>query len=299
MIPVFFTSDNNYAPLIPVAIASICLNTQEFVSFYVVDGGITEENKRKIESLKNDYQNFSIDFVTIDANLFEGFGVPEYLTMAAYYRFMLANMFPHIGKALYLDIDIVVRGDIAHLFNKDLENYEIVAVEDQGSNKLIEKCKQAMGLPKDARYFNNGVLLFDLNVWREKDLPSKFFSLEKEYRERLLCADQDVFNKCFYGKCKFLHEKYNSPVLREETVIRHYYGALKPWHIHPKLYDNPYEDYHEIKYFWDVAEKTPFYEELLAKTDINDIVKLKFDFLLKQKTKERNLQDVVHNGGAN
>ena len=291
MIPVFFTSDNNYAPLISVALASICMNTNDFVSFYVLDGGITEENKCKIESLKKDYKNFSIEFVKIDHKRFDGFGIPEYLTIATYFRFLLADMFPKIGKAIYLDIDILVRGDIARLFKKDLDGYEIAAVEDQGSKLLVEKCKKALNLPDNAPYFNAGVLLLNLDIWRKNKIPEQLFLLEKQYREKLLCADQDILNKCFYGKCKFLHEKYNMPILKADTIIRHYYGALKPWHIHPKLYNNPYRDYREIKPFWDIAQKTPFCDELIAKTDINDIVKLKFDYMLQKKTKERAQQN--------
>lgn len=50
-IPIFLSSDNNYAPYIAIAIASICDNTKSFCNFYILDGGISKENKSYINSL--------------------------------------------------------------------------------------------------------------------------------------------------------------------------------------------------------------------------------------------------------
>lgn len=51
-IPIFLSSDNNYAPFVATTIASICDNTKSFCDFYILDGGIEEENKEKFVSLK-------------------------------------------------------------------------------------------------------------------------------------------------------------------------------------------------------------------------------------------------------
>ena len=65
-IPIFLSSDNNYAPFVATTIASICDNTKSFVEVYVLDGGITEENQEKISALKDVFKNFSIEFIKID-----------------------------------------------------------------------------------------------------------------------------------------------------------------------------------------------------------------------------------------
>ena len=39
-IPIFLSSDDNYAPFVATTIASICDNTKSFCEFYVLDGGI-------------------------------------------------------------------------------------------------------------------------------------------------------------------------------------------------------------------------------------------------------------------
>ena len=47
-IPIFLSSDNNYAPFVATTIASICDNTKSFCEFYILDGGITQEIKSTI-----------------------------------------------------------------------------------------------------------------------------------------------------------------------------------------------------------------------------------------------------------
>ena len=51
IIPIFLSSDNNYAPYIATTIASICDNTAAFCEFYILDGGIKTDNKTKIKTL--------------------------------------------------------------------------------------------------------------------------------------------------------------------------------------------------------------------------------------------------------
>ena len=65
-IPIFLSSDNNYAPFIETTIASICDNTKSFCEFFILDGGITKENQEKICKLKNEFNNFNITFLTVD-----------------------------------------------------------------------------------------------------------------------------------------------------------------------------------------------------------------------------------------
>ena len=67
-IPIFLSSDNNYAPYVATTIASICDNTKSFCDFYILDGGISKENQEKIYVLKEKFNNFSIEFINIDVD---------------------------------------------------------------------------------------------------------------------------------------------------------------------------------------------------------------------------------------
>ena len=47
-ISIVLSSDNNYAPFVAATIASICDNIESFCEFYVLDGGITKENRKNV-----------------------------------------------------------------------------------------------------------------------------------------------------------------------------------------------------------------------------------------------------------
>ncbi len=265
-IPIFLSSDNNYAPFVATTIASICDNTQSFIDFYILDGGITKENQEKIEKLKEKFSNFSIEFLIIDVeDIFKGFEEGFSTTLSMYNRFIIGNLKPKLSKVLYLDVDIIVIGDILELYNQKLESYALAAVFDQCPEEDIKKLKNNIDMGKESKYFNSGVLLLSLDVWRERDILKTLFDIENKYRGRLLCPDQDILNKYFENNYKMLDKKFNVIFDNSEIIIRHFAGIIKPWQADfyldtktnkPILAQN-------IKDFWKYAKMTSFYEEIL------------------------------------
>ena len=99
-IPIFLSSDNNYAPFVATTIASICDNTKSFCDFYILDGGIEEENKEKICQLKTLFNNFSIEFINIK-NSIKNFSTSDrYPSNTMYARFLIPLLKPDINRAL-------------------------------------------------------------------------------------------------------------------------------------------------------------------------------------------------------
>ena len=70
-IPVCFSCDNKYVPHLGVSITSILKNKNEDdnLLFYVLDGGISKENKKKLLSLKS-IADFEIKFVKVHNSIF-------------------------------------------------------------------------------------------------------------------------------------------------------------------------------------------------------------------------------------
>src|SRR5574344_2544565 len=121
-IPIFLPSDNNYAPFLATTIASICDNTVNFCEIYILDGGITEDNKVRIEKLKEKFKNFSIEYLKIDIEkIFDGFKIPNYINVSTYMRLLIPELNKNINKALYIDTDAIALGDISEIYNTDLE----------------------------------------------------------------------------------------------------------------------------------------------------------------------------------
>ena len=54
----------------------------------------------------------------------------DYYSNTTYYRMFIADMYPELDKAIYIDSDTVVTGDIAKLYDYDITDYDILVIED-------------------------------------------------------------------------------------------------------------------------------------------------------------------------
>lgn len=283
IIPIFLSSDNNYAPYIATTIASICDNTAAFCEFYILDGGIKTDNKTKIKTLMEQYNNFSIEYINIDTEkYFKNFVTNSYITLPTYYRFIIPQLKLNLERILYLDVDIIVKGDIQELFNTNLDNKVLGAIKDLGDSYYIKRLKFNVEIDPSHTYFNAGVLLIDCKKWREQDISEKLFNTEKKYRGKLLCNDQDVLNKVFENNYKMLLEKFNALTLKGDTVIRHYYSKPKPWEIKQDI-KNSSQLLQDVDLFWYYAQKTPYYEQLCANCQYKSPAQIQLLMLYKKK----------------
>ncbi len=280
-IPIFLASDENYAKYMAVTMTSIFTNTEEFIEFYILDGGITDETKKKFEDLKLIKQNFSIEFIKVDMSLFENFPTVAHFTASMYSRFLIPDLKPEINKAIYMDVDVIVNGDIKELFNIDLENYPIAATPylhelEANPENWCDSIKKRIGLNLRSKYFNSGLLLMDCDYFRKNNLQKFLFETTKEKAKDLLCPDQDILNITFENNYKILPANYNLIIdmtdknifdkYKDGFYVLHYTGGkgYRPWLNSECLGSQE---------FWKNAQNTPFYEQLLNDLSKNDIVK--------------------------
>ena len=260
-IPIFLSSDNNYAPFVATTIASICDNTKSFCEFYILDGGISEDNKIKINALKNLFKNLSIEYIRIDVeNIFKGIKLSNTITLSAFNRLLAPQLVHNIRKAIYLDVDTIAVNDITQLFNENLENYILGAVPDWIDTS---HWKAELAISNDHIYFNSGVLLINCEKWRKSIQLQDILSISELYPQQT-DNDQGILNKYFESNYKLLDKKYNVIFKYNEVVIRHFAGLIKPWqadfYLHP-LTRKP-RKIANCDLFWKYARMTPFYEEL-------------------------------------
>jgi lipopolysaccharide biosynthesis glycosyltransferase len=191
-------------------------------------------------------------------------------TIDTWTRLWVEEFFPaDVDRVLYLDADIVVVGDIAPLWNVDLQGALLGAVDIPGSIRGVSH----LGLRAEDGYFNAGVLLIDLQQWRETRAMDTVLGYVDAYPELMTRdVDQEALNACFHGRKKRLEYKWNVvwsfyadpldlPLSREEIEavqrkarIIHYNSSLKPW-----------------SYFCDHPRKAE-YEKYLRMTEWRDFV---------------------------
>src|SRR5690606_8004534 len=91
------------------------------LSIYIIDGGISEENKTKILSLNN--QKHCIQLIQIELGKYKNLPETDHLSRATWYRLLIPEALPNLDKILYLDIDILVLKDLYCLYNHNINNY--------------------------------------------------------------------------------------------------------------------------------------------------------------------------------
>lgn len=230
-INVCLACDNNYSKYTGVVIASILSNANptDNLEFFILDGGISDEQKEKIYSLKS-INDCNINFIKIDDSLFEDYKkikTHAYITIATYYRLKLPSLLPNVDKIIYLDCDTIVTSSLIDLFNTDITDYAIAGILD------IDKKM----LKKSPKYFNAGVILMNLEFWRKQNLEKFIFNWGKENINNIKLGDQEILNEVLKNEVKIVSDEWNvqssnfvnrSSYTNSPKII-HFVAKNKPW----------------------------------------------------------------------
>lgn len=301
IIPLVFAVDDNYAPFLGVTLKSIIENSsKEFLyKIYVLNTGLTARNVKRISALALD--NFEIKYIDVNNELCkirDRLFIRDYYTNTTYYRFFIPELFPEYDKVLYLDSDIVVLDDIAKLYNTDIGDNLLGAVQEEVMANVEvfgNYVEEGLGIACK-NYFNAGVALLNLKELRSFNILQKFLAMVDKYKFEVT-QDQDYLNVLCQDRVTMIELGWNKTPFKDvwfdERNIKliHYKLSFKPW-----LYDDVvYADY-----FWKYAEKTSFYREILniklAYTDENrerdsiaykNLMQLALDYTLSENNYKR------------
>ena len=242
-INVCISSSDSYAKYAGVVVASILYNASfdDEISFYILDGGISQENKDKVYSLKS-IKDCEINFVQVDEKMFDCYKQVKthgYILLPTYFRLKLATLLPDVDKIIYLDCDTVVNTSLKDLFNEDTSEYLIAGVSDINRNMVR----------KNPNYVNAGMLLIDLDNIRKDGTEEKFYKYTKENLEKIKTGDQEIINEVCKSKIKVIDCEWNVQVSNftnrssytKTPKIIHYVSSSKPWN---------YGSYSYFKNYW-------------------------------------------------
>ena len=233
-IAVCFGCDNNYVQHMAATISSILKNKaeNEFIKFYVLDGGITKQNKKKLEFFENNY-SCEISYIKPDmeklhnCNTFKG----DYISLATYYRLFIPELIPSEDKVLYLDCDIVVRKSLSDLYCKDFNRNVVLGVIDVAAKEHSKRLNLR-------QYVNAGVLLFNSKEMRKENSDQQIIDWINNNNDKIECHDQDVINAVFNDEIQYIEDVWNAQVKKEhdtrfsslkDPAILHFISPKKPW----------------------------------------------------------------------
>ena len=262
IIPIFFAADKNYIPFLSVSLDSLKENASKSYRYeiYILNTDIDEKEAEPVKKFED--EKFGVHFIDVSERLEEvknSLQLRDYYTGATYYRIFIANMFPEYEKALYIDSDTIVLGDISELFNTELKSNLIGAIPDEAVAVVPEfrlYTKETLGVEAE-KYFNAGVILMNLKEFRKSNFYGKFCGLLKTYKF-CVAQDQDYLNVLCKDKIVFVGNEWNKMPIggaSETPKLIHYNLTMKPWH---------YEDILFKEHFWHYAKRSEYYERILG-----------------------------------
>ena len=263
-INIFFSCDDGYVPFMAVTLASLKENRDPEKEYHIriLHTGISRENVRKVTS-EFDSDSFRVRFVNISREvdrLAERLHTRDYYSKSTYYRLFIPELFPELDKALYLDSDIVVTGDVSELYDINLGSNLVGAVSDGiicGVERLALYATERVGVRDRKYYFNAGVLLMNLGEMRRIGFEDVFLSLLGAVKFNV-AQDQDYLNVICKGKVRYVGGEWNampsfSFVPECDVKLVHYNLDNKPWRKDGVQFG---------ELFWHYAVKTPYLAEI-------------------------------------
>jgi lipopolysaccharide biosynthesis glycosyltransferase len=269
-INVVISADDGFAIGLAATVKSAlsCLSADCGLKLFVLDGGITADNKLALLQHWND-SRLAVEWVPIDRQFLKELDVSAHITDATYYRLLAPSVLPpDLCKFIFLDADLLIRRDLDELWRTPMDGSPCLAAQDIGApyidsaialhgkrhefgNLVNERPIPnyvELGLnPKDP-YFNGGVLVVDLDAWRREGLAQQMLKILAEHREHVLYWDQYALNVVLSGRWKPINALWNqnaivfrykgwrksrfctreSPMYRTAPWIVHF-NWLKPW----------------------------------------------------------------------
>lgn len=264
VIPVFYACDDNFVKYTVVSLQSMKEHASRDQKYciHVLHTNISKEMQDVMYAMQD--EQFQIRFDDVAdylKSISDKLPLRDYYSKTTYFRLFIAEMFPEYEKAIYIDSDTVVLGDIADLYAYDLGDNYVGAAREQAMvqtdvyGTYVEK---VLGIDRNA-YFNAGLLVINCEQFRKQCVLDQFIELLHVYNF-VVTQDEDYLNLICKGQVFWLPQQWNTEVFgnidypEESICVLHYIMVSKPWH---------YKDCRMGAYFWEYAKKTVCYEEIL------------------------------------
>lgn len=246
LIHVALTFDDNFWAPAYATMRSVCLFTHRRADlvFHLCHRTLSADHRADLEAITAEFP-VRLHWYDLDqSELFRDIAtrMPENrrLSNIVYARLMIDRLVgPGVERVLYLDCDMLVRADIAELYDTDLRERPIAAVRDTigafiANGRDLRNNRDIFD-PADP-YFNAGMVLIDTAKWRAADILGRMEAAHASGVMQRIYYDQDLLNLIFKNNWHQLPWRWNTIDARHaheglDPAILHYTGDTKPWGV--------------------------------------------------------------------
>lgn len=269
---VVLAADEGFAMPLAVTVRSMLenLGPDRQLQLYVLDGGILPETKERMVRSWPQPARYQLQWVPVDESNLDGIEASGHVTVAAYYRILMPRLLPsNVRRVIYLDSDLLVVNDIGALWDCELGESLCLAGQDffapylesslvlphfdrirhHIANRPIPNYR-ALGLTPEMPYFNSGVMLIDMEAWRELNVEAQLLHCLREHKEHVHLWDQYALNVVLARRWGKLDLRWNQgshiyrvpswrfshldrstfrAALKAPSIV-HFSSPEKPWH---------------------------------------------------------------------
>ena len=247
-------TDSNYLKPLAVMLRSVLINLRanRTATIYIVDGGLEAGSREQLVRALPPGRA-TVEWMTVDPAVYSGVPLWGRMPVSTYYKLAVVDALPaSVNKAIWLDCDLLVTADLASLWDVDLNGSHLRAAQDSivplVSSTFGVAAYRALGIPRDAKYFNAGVMVLDVDRWRADAIPQRVIDYLRQFHDSVYFWDQEGLNAVLAGKWDEIDPRWNcnasiprarrarlhvagrnSTQANQQPWIIHWAGNLKPW----------------------------------------------------------------------
>ena len=246
--------------------------------FHILSDFVSENSRDKLDKLAKELSQ--IYPCEIHIHICEDKMVkelPSFCTALTFFRLFIPDILAHRAKScLYLDVDMLVLGDLRGLFALDLTDKIAAVIKDIADTRKWVNANSAYSFDF---YFNAGFLLLNLGEFIKQNVQKQCFDFLFRYKPYF--ADQDALNnaisrdkaivlpvefnlfpQAYDEKCK-LEFEYSKEQVRfacANPIILHYAGNAKAWNLAFDYMDTNLAFCVGLRW-WQIAFQTPYFND--------------------------------------
>ena len=237
--------DQNLEDMIPVVLQSLVDHTNREINAHVMTRGLGADFRERMGKL---FPQINFTFYNFDeVNYGDDIALLSHISVSTMDRLFLPEMLKNLDKVLYLDIDILIQGDVGELYDLNLGDNVFAGKRTRlktWANMIRPITRATLHFAPEkawdirkrlhdkadltSRTFNAGILVLNLKLMRAENFTAEHMYLVEQCRMN----DQDVFNIYSRDRVLEIDSEWNhvpSQDFNASPKIIHWAGPAKPW----------------------------------------------------------------------
>lgn len=223
-----------------VTVRSISRNATCPINYHLVTPGYTPQQKAALVAATSLERGDTVEFVQLTES-FTNLHAGRDGSAAYYYRLALPKLLLTRERVLYVDSDLIVRGDLAPLWAL-VEASKAPALAALDYEKTIDETVlpvyREYGLTTKSPYFNSGVLGMNLATWRKEGITEQIIAFLVKHGGVCPAWDQAPINALLSSRIELLPEIWNAllPNATPAAQVVHFSNWRKPFGVPGKFF---------------------------------------------------------------